>query len=542
MIYKNVLEPLPKEKITFKKKPGGNVYVYYTVRAYRNKHGKPTSDEVAIGKKDNETGMLYPNERFYEIFPERKPSGLSISKTKTTQPNLDDVEIHNIKSCGLSATLLKTAQKTGLVEVIKKCFPDKWEQLLSIAFYMLDKSNAMMYIEDWFDETKIDFIESITGVKCSKIFASITPSERQMFFKEWMKVCGSQDYIVYDVTSISSYSKNIEQAEWGYNRDNEKLPQVNCGMFYSMPSRLPVYYDIYSGSIPDKVCLEYMLSNAKDIGIDSACLVMDRGFITKDNFLLIKDNQYSFVSAMPQSRIESRKLIDSVLGKIEKMENWISDHKVYGVSTPVSLHNTKLQAHIYFDTEKKSKDTNEYYAYIEKMGQELEKISKGKSVSKRYKEYFIINEHSQNAISYELNYKKINKKLERMGYFILLSSSPDLTSKEVLKIYRERDVIEKHFDQLKNGLEFKRIKTHCQKTTDGKLFVGFLALILRSYILKTIKNNPETKKLTFNKIMLELRNIKSVFFSNFNVKLKTLTSLQKTILAIFDVNIELLLN
>jgi transposase len=357
-----------------------------------------------------------------------------------------------------------------------------------------------------------------------------------------MKVCGRQDYIAYDVTSISTYSKNIEQAEWGYNRDNDKLPQVNCGMFYGMPSQLPVYYDIYSGSIPDKVCLEYMLSNAKDIGIDSACLVMDRGFITKDNFSFIKDNQYSFVSAMPQSRVESRNLIDNIQGNIEKMENWIGDYKVYGVSTPVLLHDTNLQAHIYFDTEKKHKETNEYYSYIEKMRQELEKIKKGKSISNRYKEYFIINEQSKNAISFQLNYDKINQKLQRMGYFILLSSNPDLSSKEVLRLYRERDVIEKHFDQLKNGLEFKRLKTHCQKTTDGKVFIGFIALILRSYILKTIKNNPETKQLTFSKIMHELRNIKSVIFSNLNVKLKTLTSLQKTILAIFDVNIELLLN
>lgn len=60
---------MPKEKITFKKGKGDTIYVYYTLRSYRRKSdNKPTSDEVSIGKKDNETGMLIPNNKYYEIF------------------------------------------------------------------------------------------------------------------------------------------------------------------------------------------------------------------------------------------------------------------------------------------------------------------------------------------------------------------------------------------------------------------------------------------------------------------------------------------
>ena len=46
----------------------GKTYVYYTVRAYRNAKGKPTSQRVSIGKYDAETGKLIPNRKYYEVY------------------------------------------------------------------------------------------------------------------------------------------------------------------------------------------------------------------------------------------------------------------------------------------------------------------------------------------------------------------------------------------------------------------------------------------------------------------------------------------
>ena len=52
---------------------GDHVYIQYTVRAYRNSKGKPTSERVCIGKLDPETNMLIPNTRYYELFEKRQP-------------------------------------------------------------------------------------------------------------------------------------------------------------------------------------------------------------------------------------------------------------------------------------------------------------------------------------------------------------------------------------------------------------------------------------------------------------------------------------
>lgn len=45
------------------------------------------------------------------------------------------------------------------------------------------------------------------------------------FFKRWVKAAFCGGSVFYDVTSISSYSKEMSDVEHGYNRDGDDLPQ-----------------------------------------------------------------------------------------------------------------------------------------------------------------------------------------------------------------------------------------------------------------------------------------------------------------------------
>ena len=63
-LNKDILVKMPAHCVRTKKDKA--VYVLYTIRAYRNEKGKPTSERVSIGKEDPETGMLIPNRNYYE--------------------------------------------------------------------------------------------------------------------------------------------------------------------------------------------------------------------------------------------------------------------------------------------------------------------------------------------------------------------------------------------------------------------------------------------------------------------------------------------
>jgi len=518
--------PMPDKKITFKTGKNGTQYAYYTVRAYRNKNGKPTSDEVAIGKKDPITGQLIPNRRYFDIFHDASP----VLESK--------VVADRVQSVGTTTALLELANKAGLVKILEERFPAKWNKLLACAFYMICEGNVMMYIEDWFDETRVDFTSRMNDAECSRLFASITYEERVAFFRSWVSYRGEREYIVYDVSSVSTYSGNIDIAEWGYNRDGEKLPQINLGMYYGATSHMPVYYNLYSGSIPDKTYLKFMMTSARDLGITDVCFVMDRGFVTKDNFQFVKEKGYTFVTAMPLHQPSARKLIDENGNEVRTSSNHIAQSNTFGLKLEASLYGMELHAHIYYDTAKQVADENDLFSRINKLREELKKMRKPKTVAKKYKTYFTVSTNEDGALSFEMKNDEVDALLKRTGFFILLSSKADLCSAEVLRIYREKDALEKNFDSFKNELDFRRMRTHYTRTMEGKMFVGFLALILRSYMQRIVKKDPLTKRLSIDKILIELRKIRSVTHSDLSKSLIPLTKQQRTILSVLDVPLQ----
>jgi len=68
-MLKNVKVPMPTKKVYFITRGKQNVcYVYYILRAYRNSKGQPTSEALLIGKKDEDSGKLIPNDNYFTIF------------------------------------------------------------------------------------------------------------------------------------------------------------------------------------------------------------------------------------------------------------------------------------------------------------------------------------------------------------------------------------------------------------------------------------------------------------------------------------------
>ena len=63
------------------------------------------------------------------------------------------------------------------------------------------------------------FAAPMDDQQCSRLSASIAHGERMAFFGGWVGGLSEQEYIAYDVTSVSTASRGIDIAEWGYNRD-----------------------------------------------------------------------------------------------------------------------------------------------------------------------------------------------------------------------------------------------------------------------------------------------------------------------------------
>ena len=173
------------------------------------------------------------------------------------------------------------------------------------------------------------------------------------FFKTWIHAGTQNEYIAYDVTSISSCSKDIENLEWGYNRNKENLPQVNLAIYYGEKGMLPLYYSIYLGSIPDKTHLSYMLRDNDLIGYKKVKYVMDRVFFSKDNLKHLVESGCRFIMSMPNSLKVTKSLIDCYREEVvSKAECWLGKDLPYAKEVIIEEFDIRFKAHIYYSVEK----------------------------------------------------------------------------------------------------------------------------------------------------------------------------------------------
>ena len=70
---------------------------------------------------------------------------------------------------------------------------------------------------------------------------------------------------------------------------------------------------------------------------------------------------------------------------------------------------------------------------------------------------------------------------------------------------------------------------HLNRTLEGKVFVGFLSLVLRSHMAYVLRSCVETKHLTFEKVLLELEKIRAVTLDDKTQMITPLTKLQRII-------------
>ena len=131
------------------------------------------------------------NRNYYEIFEKTDPDSI---------PEI-------VRNNGVYLLFSKICKKIGLERLVQQLFPDNWKQILTIAQYMLSEGNVMYYLPDWQDENISYMDERMTEQEISRLLSGIDETGRLLFFRLWMKEKYKGEYLAYDVTSISSYSK-----------------------------------------------------------------------------------------------------------------------------------------------------------------------------------------------------------------------------------------------------------------------------------------------------------------------------------------------
>ena len=543
-----VLQPveIPKEKGVHTKKAGRQLelYVYKNTEYYRTESGQARHKCVCIGKVcTDDPSKMIPNKKYQQLCNvDDQTQTLTHGDSNPIENDDSSPTVENqnnfLNKCngvwhfGFTYVVFKIAQDLGLIDVLKKILGyDIAMNIIAIAAYIISQGNSMDGMEDWQDCTYLPYQAPIFSSQLiSTLFDSLDYSIKQAFIKGWVEKNEHEDSICYDVTSFSSYSTNNEEVEGGYNRDNEKLPQFNMGYFSSLSTRRPLAYTVYNGSLNDSSNLLYVLDDVSDVGLKNYHLVADGGFFFEKCFKSLKKHMKSFTVGMPLERNVSKKIVDSVMNDIHSYKYRVPEFHIQCVEVSDKIYRTKGRVLVYYDQGKADDENSSLDKKIAEYANELKALARLPR-AKKYKKYFKLTAHENDkGFDFEIDADKVDSIIKYHGYFLIFTTNKEFSPGEVLHHYREKDVDEKMFFQIKNPMRGKRAKTHSLETTEGKMFVTFIATIIRTEIHGLVRAYLISHSISMKKVKDKLNNIILAFDSEGYHLVKEITKEQREML------------
>lgn len=431
-----VLEILQKEKEKRKlplevKKLNNNFYLYHSTTWWDKKEKK-------IKKFSDYIGRI-------------TPKGV-IEKKKSN-------DARSIFEYGNSEFLHLLAK--DIIEPLKKSFYDRWKEVIACSIVKTIQPLPLRLIKSRWEKLhisqKID--ASLSPNTISEVLRDIGKdyASQKEFFDELMV---DSKTLIFDLSSIFSYSENLQYAEKGHNSDHLYLKQINFMLFFSMDKQLPVLLKPLPGSVRDVKALRTVIDevNAKD-----STVVIDRGFASYVVPDLLTEFDFNFILPLRRNftEIDYDRRLDYTFSYRKRGIKW--GRKRIGANFLYLFEDVKLRA-------------EEETTFIH-----------------------LMNEKKRNIEEYKEESKKFGK--------IAILSNRDEDGETIYLMWKDRENIEVAFDALKNELENDKTYLDDDDAVRGYFFISFLSLYLYYKILNLLRKAKLVDKVSVNEVLLEFSKV-----------------------------------
>ncbi|MBR6614516.1 MAG: transposase [Lachnospiraceae bacterium] len=536
--------PISTGKITYRKK-GETDYVYYEYKRIYTKGSNITNPKrVTIGKRDKtDPSMMLPNENYLKYFPDEDLPEIN-ERTKRS-------------SClriGAWLVIRKIMDEYRFTDILEKYVSKKDLGLvLDLAAYsIISENNAGQYYPDYAYNHPLfsNEMHIYSDSRVSDLLQSMTTEMSAGFLNDWNSARDHREkiYISYDSTNKNCQAGELEIVEYGHAKVDTGAPIFNYSIAYDTQNKEPLFYEEYSGSINDVSQLEFMIGKAAGYGYKKIGFILDRGYFSRGNINCMDKYGYHFVIMVKGMNKLVNSLILEMKGSFEnKWAQHIDDYDVYGTTIKRKLYETDTKEryfHLFHSSAKEGEERALLAKKLRKMKAHLmQHTNEVIEFSSGFKHYYRLHYNEQNgAFQFpEDRTDVIELENDLSGYFCIITSEK-MTAKEALNLYKSRDTSEKLFRGDKSYLGDKSLRIYGDTAAESKIFIEFLALIVRNRMYNCLKDERLTldsrpNYMTVPAAIRELEKIEMVRLTDNRYRLDhAVTATQKTILKAFGMD------
>ena len=506
--------PFVRGKITRRKKKDV-VYIEYEYdRIYDPVRQYTFPKRVTIGKlSETDPELMQPNQNFLKYFPDAE---LPETKNRTSRSSCLRV--------GAYFVLRKIIEEYNLAELLGGYFEQRDLGLfLDLAVYsIIAENNAAQYYPDYIYNHPLftNGMKQYSDSTVSDFLNSVTDDQSIGVLKSWNETRNHLEkiYISYDSTNKNCQAGDIEMVEFGHPKVDVGQPVFNYAVAYDTHNQEPLFYEKYPGSLNDISQLQFMLDKAFGYGYKKIGFILDRGYFSCENIQYMDKCGYSFVIMVKGMASLVNELVLQHKGTFEsKRVNNIYEYGVYGKTVKHRLYagdKKERYFHLYHSISKESAERagienrlNQMTLYLKKYQNKVKEFGPG------FEKYFNLHydEKTQAFVLPEERCSVVERELDLAGYFCIITSEK-MSAKEAIELYKSRDTSEKLFRGDKSYLGNKSIWVYSEESARAKIFVEFVAMILRCRMYTKLKEEMKNleKKPNYMTVPVALKELEKI--------------------------------
>ncbi len=357
-------------------------------------------------------------------------NGVSARKVVT-----EDVKVMEVRRSLDVETVDRIARKLGIGSFIQKA------SMVMVYSQLLDRP-SINRMQEYLNDTEILRYLNITSVKTEDLYSSLAGINDADFAgieknlsQKFLDLEGDRGAVVIDVTDTYFTGDSLDsRPRKGKEGRIKKLMQI--ALVVTEKRGFPLMYRTYAGNVSNRFIMDDIV---KDLWIANyTVIVVDRGMSDPIRIQSMLDLKFTMICGLRKTT-GLKKIIDTV-----------DRNEIY-----MKIHRVKL------------KNTEVYCKSIDYLS--------GKII-------IVFNPAMESLKKAHYYEQSSNEEIARYLGYSLIYHNTDLSEREVVKKYYDKDSVERAFKQMKGVLDLRPVRVWMKSHIEGHVKVCYLAYAILSYL------------------------------------------------------------
>lgn len=488
-----------------------------------------------------------------------------------------EVDVLNLGVCGALMNINKDINFVNSVnKIVKKREQGltHGEHILLTIMNRIDNPQSKNKLGNWFDGTILKRIYPVNKSYLSsqnfwnhwnKMSDKHIEKIQELLLTTLVKQCDVSE-LYFDPTNFTTHiqeHKNQDIMQFGHSKDGKKgLRQVNLSLLVTKKDGVPLWHNTYDGNINDVTEFKELIKTlTKRIIIFSRkcrkiTLVFDKGNNSRQNIENV-DKKLSFFMVGSLKPSQFPELFDIPKSEFEEEYQTAVGKKVYCAKKVMNVYDGKKKVIITYSHELAYKNKIRIDKALNKAIQKLKTLEKrikktnfsrdelllkvDSIVGKQYIKGLIDYKISEKGkLIFSKDEKVYREKSKRFGKNILFTDDLSLKTKEIVKIYNNKNIVEEQIKNLKDThvISFTPMWCWTDKMIKVHAFTCVMSLLFLRLLVK--KAREGYVRLSQNEILDQLKKINLTLFkmprsNSIHTKITRLNDSQRTLARIFGI-------